>query len=429
MIAKVCVIGLGYIGLPTSLVFAKAGFDVTGVDVSEHVIKSLNNGIIHIEEPGIEEVYEEVRSKFAFRAQNVPEMADAYIIAVPTPVNGDHTANLDYVESATRSIVPYLRSGNVVIIESTIPPRTTNDVVAPILEDAGWRVGEEIYLAHCPERVLPGSIFRELVENNRIIGGYNRTSAERAASFYRTFVRGEIVLTTSTSAEMAKLMENTYRDVNIALANELTKASSLLGVDALEVIELANKHPRVNLHSPGPGVGGHCIAVDPYFIIEKAPSATPLMSVSRQINNSMPEFVVEQVEKLVPPFQGHSVAVFGLTYKGNVDDIRESPAVQVVNLLRKRGFQVKVHDPHVQPDHCPFRLHSAEDALNEAKCLIVLADHNEFRYINLDWLKGMQMPVVFDTKNCVKFAADSNVELYNFGNLHSLNNKETVAIR
>ncbi|MEF3302279.1 nucleotide sugar dehydrogenase [Paenibacillus sp. GYB003] len=429
MIGKICVVGLGYIGLPTSLVFAKAGFEVVGVDVSERVVKSLNAGVIHIEENGIEEIYEDVCSRYSFQAKNSPEMADAYIIAVPTPVNEDHTANLDYVVSATRSIVPYLRSGNVVIVESTIPPRTTDDVVAPILAEAGWRVGDEIYLAHCPERVLPGNIFRELIENNRIIGGYNPISAEKAASFYRAFVRGEIVLTSSTSAEMAKLMENTYRDVNIALANELTKVSSLLGVDALEVIELANKHPRVNLHSPGPGVGGHCIAVDPYFIIEKAPSATPLMSVSRQINNSMPEFVVEQVGKLVPPYEGHLIAAFGLTYKGNVDDIRESPALEVVHQLMKRGYKVRVHDPHVQPDHCPFRIHSAEEALNEARCLVILADHYEFRYIDPDWLKGMQTPVVLDTKHCVTFPSGTKAALFNYGNLHLLRNVEPMVLR
>lgn len=262
MTKKICVIGLGYIGFPTSLVFARAGFEVIGVDVSERVVSALNAGEVHIEENGLEEIFQDVRTNYAFKAQRHPEPADTYIIAVPTPVNADHTANVDYVVSATEAVLPYLRKGNTVIVESTIPPRTIDDVVAPVLTKAGWRVGEEIYLAHCPERVLPGRIFQELVENNRIVGGYNPQSAEKAAEVYRAFVKGEIILTSATSAEMAKLMENTFRDVNIALANELAKVSASIGVDALEVIGLANKHPRVNLHTPGPGVGGHCIAVD-----------------------------------------------------------------------------------------------------------------------------------------------------------------------
>ncbi|TMV47504.1 nucleotide sugar dehydrogenase [Paenibacillus mesophilus] len=426
---KVCVVGLGYIGLPTSLVFAKAGFEVVGVDVSDWVVQSLNAGATHIIENGIEEVFEEVRNEYKFKAQTTPESADAFIIAVPTPVNEDHTANLDYVVSATKSILPYLKAGNVVIVESTIPPRTTDDVVAPILAEAGWQVGSEIYLAHCPERVLPGSIFRELVENNRIVGGYNSISADKAADLYRTFVKGEIVLTYSTSAEMAKLMENTYRDVNIALANELAKASVELGVDALEVIQLANKHPRVKLHSPGPGVGGHCIAVDPYFIIEKAPWATPLMATAREINNSMPSFVVEQVEKIASPFQELPVAVFGLTYKGNVDDIRESPALAVVNLLRQRGYQVMAHDPHVHPDHCPIRLYSAQEALNGAHCLVVLADHNEFALLDENLLRNMHTPVILDTKNCLNVSGSSRATVYNYGNLHKIGLLEPVAAR
>jgi UDP-N-acetyl-D-mannosaminuronic acid dehydrogenase len=426
MSKKICVVGLGYIGLPTSLMFAKAGYEVVGVDVNERVVRSLNAGIIPIVENGIEEVFEEVCRQYSFRAQAEPASADAYIIAVPTPVNTDHSANLDYVTAAAHAILPYLQEGNIVIVESTIPPRTTEDIVAPILREAGWEVGHDIYLAHCPERVLPGNIFRELVENSRIIGGYDEASAEVAASYYRAFVKGEILLTSSTSAEMAKLMENTYRDVNIALANELAKASAVLGVNALEVIQLANKHPRVNLHSPGPGVGGHCIAVDPYFIIEKAPSATPLMALSRDINNSMPAFVVEQVEKLVPPFEGNPIAVFGLTYKGNIDDIRESPALTVVNLLKQRGYEVKAHDPHVQPDQCPLRLLPATKALDGAHCLVVLADHNEFRIIDDGWLRDMKYPLILDMKNCMRIPANSHVTLYNYGNLHRIGRLEPL---
>ncbi|PYI57193.1 nucleotide sugar dehydrogenase [Paenibacillus flagellatus] len=428
MFKKICVIGLGYIGLPSSLMFAKSGFEVVGVDTNEYIVQSLNNGNPHIEEKDLLEIFAEVRSHHSFRATTSPENADAFMIAVPTPVNADHSANLDYIVAATKSILPFLKAGDTVIIESTIPPGTTVEVVGKLIGNSGWHVGEEIYLAHCPERVLPGRIFRELVENNRIIGGFNIKSAQKAAELYRPFVQGEITLTSCASAEMAKLMENTFRDVNIALANELARISASVGVDALEVIQLANKHPRVNLHSPGPGVGGHCIAVDPYFIIEKAPNESKLMATARDINNRMPEYVVQQVEKLVPPYQGHPVAVFGLTYKGNVDDIRESPAIEVVNLLIQKGYIVKTHDPHVQPDHCPFRLHAPEEALEDAHCLIVLADHNEFRLIDDTWLVGMRTPTILDTKKCLEFGENSKVFHYHFGNLHVLKNREPATV-
>ncbi|EGL19357.1 MULTISPECIES: nucleotide sugar dehydrogenase [unclassified Paenibacillus] len=430
MTKKICVIGLGYIGFPTSLVFARAGFEVIGVDVSERVVSALNAGEVHIEENGLEEIFQDVRTNYAFKAQRHPEPADTYIIAVPTPVNADHTANVDYVVSATEAVLPYLRKGNTVIVESTIPPRTIDDVVAPVLTKAGWRVGEEIYLAHCPERVLPGRIFQELVENNRIVGGYNPQSAEKAAEVYRAFVKGEIILTSATSAEMAKLMENTFRDVNIALANELAKVSASIGVDALEVIGLANKHPRVNLHTPGPGVGGHCIAVDPYFIIEKAPELTPLMTASRAINNSMPAFVVEQTGKITPFHAGKRVAVFGITYKGNVDDIRESPALEVVHMLGENGFDVRVHDPHVLAELAPFPMFTAEEAVADAECLLILTDHNEFKALDLSLLSRMKSPVILDTKNCVESShvPQSAGKLYNYGNLHELSRVDTVAV-
>src|SRR5699024_3335451 len=264
-----------------------------------------------------------------------------------------------------RSIIPVLEKGNIVIVESTIPPRTTSDIVSPVLEEAGFNCGKDIHLAHCPERVLPGKILIELLENNRIVGGINSISAEKAADVYRTFVKGKVIETTAESAEMSKLMENTYRDVNIALANELTKISEGLNIDALEVISLANEHPRVNVHQPGPGVGGHCLAVDPYFIIEKDPENAKLISEAREINESMPEFVTEKVKQIVG--ENGKVAILGLAYKGNIDDIRESPSLKIYDSLERQGFNVEAHDPYVKQEQVDFKLSSFEDALRNSE--------------------------------------------------------------
>lgn len=425
MSKKICVIGLGYIGLPTSAVFAKAGYDVIGVDVNPIAIEMINQGKIHIEEVGLGELVKEVVEQGKLRASLQPTEADVYIIAVPTPHNADHTANLNYVIEATKSILPFLKKENVVIVESTIPPRTIDDVVAPILQGQGWNVGEEIYLAHCPERVLPGRILIELVENTRIVGGINKKSTQKAAEVYSSFVKGKILETTAVTAEMSKLMENTFRDVNIALANELAKISEKLGVNALEVIKLANHHPRVNLHLPGPGVGGHCLAVDPYFIIEKAPEQSLLISNARFINNSMPSFVVEQLSKIVPD-KNSKIAVLGITYKGNIDDVRESPAMTIVDLLGEYGYKVAVHDPHVHQEQVSFNLYSLEDAVRNAECILVLTDHNEFKQLDEQIIiDNAKRAVIFDTRNCVN-VQNKDIIYYNFNNLYELGILETV---
>ncbi|GLB58980.1 nucleotide sugar dehydrogenase [Cytobacillus sp. NCCP-133] len=418
---KICVVGLGYIGLPTSAMFAKTGFEVVGVDINENAVSLLNRGEIHIEELGLGELVKKVVREDRLRAATLPEHADVFIIAVPTPNYPDHTANLEYVKSATESILPFLKKGDVVIVESTIPPRTIDDFVAPIIQAEGWNVGVDIFLAHCPERVLPGRILIELVENTRIVGGINDISAQKAAQVYNSFVTGEIIVTSAVTAEMSKLMENTYRDVNIALANELAKISDKLGINALEVIELANRHPRVNLHQPGPGVGGHCLAVDPYFIIEKAPDESPLIINARRINNSMPEFVIRHVDKIVE--SGGKIAVFGLTYKGNIDDIRESPAMDVLSLLQERNYNLSIYDPHVKQAQVNFKLSTFDEAIDQADCILILTDHNEFK--GLDEVKihsKMRNPVIFDTKNCTNINSEA-IKYYNYGNLYEMSRK------
>ncbi|WHY16673.1 nucleotide sugar dehydrogenase [Peribacillus frigoritolerans] len=422
MMEKICVIGLGYIGLPTAAIFAKAGYEILGVDVNEKAINLINEGKIHIEEVGLPEVVKEVVLSGNLRASKTVEEADVFIISVPTPIHEDHTANVDYVTSATESILPYIKKGNVVIVESTIPPRTIDDVVAPLFEKSGWNVKEDIYLAHCPERVLPGRILIELVENTRIVGGYTPEAAHQAAEVYRKIVTGDVIETQAVTAEMSKLMENTYRDVNISLANELAKISAELGVNTLDVIKLANRHPRVNIHTPGPGVGGHCLAVDPYFIIEKAPELSPLIATARKINNSMPAFVLDCVKKLVN--SGGKIAVLGLTYKGNIDDVRESPAMEIVSLLSEHNFQVSVHDPHVNQNQVFFPLHNFKDAISGAECILVLTDHNEFNELDEKCIvMNMRRPIILDTKDCVKTYNDSIV-YYNFNNLYDvINNK------
>ncbi|MCF2132038.1 nucleotide sugar dehydrogenase [Strepomyces sp. STD 3.1] len=424
---KICVVGLGYIGLPTAAIFAKAGFNVVGVDVNENAISLINKGEVHLEEVGLPEVVKDVVHSGNLRASLNVEEADVYIIAVPTPIHEDHTANVDYVISATKSILPFVKKNDVVIVESTIPPRTIDDIVAPLFEEAGWNPREDVYLAHCPERVLPGRILIELVENTRIVGGYTKEAAYQAAQVYRQIVTGEVIETQAVTAEMSKLMENTYRDVNIALANELGKISAKLGVNALDVITLANRHPRVNIHTPGPGVGGHCLAVDPYFIIEKAPELSPLISNAREINNSMPDFVLQCVQSILD--KDAKIAVFGLTYKGNIDDVRESPAMEIVSLLADKGFDLSIHDPHVTENQVNFPLQTLEDAISNAECILVLTDHKEFEELDEDLIvSNMKNPVILDTKNCVNIVNDS-IAYYNFNNLFELiNSKKEVTV-
>lgn len=414
---KICVVGLGYIGLPTSAMFAQSGCEVLGVDVSELVVNTINHGHIHIEEPGLGEVVKEQVKKGTLRASLLPEKADAFIISVPTPNHDDEykSCDLTYVIAGIKKILPYIEAGNTVIVESTIAPKSMDDFVKPLFEENGYVAGENIYLAHCPERVLPGQILHELKYNNRIVGGITPACTEHAAKIYKIFVEGEIIKTEAKTAELSKCMENTFRDVNIALANELARISYELDINCLDVIRMANKHPRVNIHQPGPGVGGHCLAIDPYFICSKAPETARIIRLSRDTNKSMPRFVADRVQMLVKEIENPRIAAFGVTYKGNVDDVRESPSFEIVEILKKEGYQVRVYDPHVSnPEYVDL-----DTAVSGADLVLVLTDHNEYKNMDHKHISSMmRTPMLFDTRNMIKEQEGSGLTIINYGNLY-----------
>ena len=391
---KICVLGLGYIGLPTASTFATHGLRVIGVDVNPHVVNTLQNGEIHIHEPGLRTIVEAAVKSGNMTVSPAPEQADAFLIAVPTPFYEGQTneyegrkyrlADMRAVTSAAEAIVPCLRKGNLVVLESTSPPRTTIDLVAPILERSGLKAGTDFFLCYSPERVLPGQILRELIENARVIGGVTPESAKAGHDLYAIFVKGNIIETDATTAEMVKLMENTTRDVNIAIANEFARLAEKFGVDVWEAISLANLHPRINILSPGPGVGGHCISVDPWFFVEAAPELTPLIYHARQVNDGQPHFVVAKVKQAIGELKGKRIAALGLAYKPDVDDLRESPATEVVHLLQAEGAQVKVWEPFkpgatMQGTEMALSL---EDVLSEADLILLLVKHSEFLTLN-----------------------------------------------
>jgi UDP-N-acetyl-D-mannosaminuronic acid dehydrogenase len=374
---------MGYIGLPTACTFASHGLRVTGVDVNPRILDVLRNGDVHIQEPGLKSIVQEAFHSGHLQVGLAPVPADAFIIAVPTPINADKTADLSFVVSAAESIVPHLRPGNLIVLESTSPPRTTVDVVRPILERSGLRAGQGFYLAYSPERVLPGQILRELVENARVIGGIDPASAEAGRDLYSVFVRGEVVLTDATTAEMVKLMENTYRDVNIALANEFARLAEHFGVDVWQAITAANRHPRVKILQPGPGVGGHCISVDPWFLVEAAPELAGLVAKARSVNDEQPRYVVDLLRRELGSLAHRRIAVLGLTYKSDVDDVRESPAIEVVRLLAQEGAQLTVFDPLApQVALNAERVESLERAVSRAEVILLLVAHQALRAID-----------------------------------------------
>ncbi len=375
--SKICVLGMGYIGLPTASTFATQGVHVVGVDVNQQVVETLQNGGVHIHEPGLRTLFQAAIKSGNLIISAEPEEADAFIIAVPTPFKPDKKADLAYVISASEAIVPHLKPGNLVVLESTSPPRTTIDVVAPILEKSGLKAGDDFHLAYSPERVLPGQILRELIDNARVIGGIDKASSEAGRDLYAIFVRGEIICTTATTAEMVKLMENTYRDVNIAIANEFSRLAARFGVDVWEAIDVANHHPRVEILRPGPGVGGHCISVDPWFFVDAAPDLTPLIATARDVNDAQPQVVVDMVQNALGDISDKRIAVLGLAYKPDVDDLRESPAVEIANRLSESGADVVAYEPYKLDAEFPkFSVAQTLDAaLSGADGLVLLVAH------------------------------------------------------
>lgn len=412
---ELSVIGLGYIGLPTALLFASKGLDVTGVDINKAVVKKLNNKELHIEENGLQELLVQTIDSKNFKAATEVEHSDYYIVAVPTPHLEDNSCDVSFLKDAVMKLRNVIKKGDTIIVESTIGPRTMEDIVQPMIESFGFTVGKDIYLAHCPERVLPGKIVHEMIHNNRIIGGITEACAQKTIELYKQLVQGKLLETKASTAEMSKLMENTYRDVNIALANELVKISDNLDINALDVIKLANEHPRVNIHLPGPGVGGHCLAVDPYFIVASDPENSEIIANARRINNSMPKYVIEKVNSIMESIQGKKLTVLGLTYKGNIDDIRESPALDIYHELKlKSKYEVVAQDSHVQLDWVE---NDITKALENSDLALVLTDHNEYKEL-ANYVNGtMKQNIVFDTKNIVENTEE--IKYYNFNNIYS----------
>ena len=407
---QVCVIGLGYIGLPTAAIIARANCPVTGIDVSQNVVETINRGEIHIEEVDLDGLVRGVVQRGMLKASTEIAPADVFVIAVPTPFekDGNHTPDVSYVMSAATEVAGVLKKGDCIILESTSPVGTTEamrDLIAglrPDLKMPGLTdETPDISLAYCPERVLPGKILEELTHNDRSIGGITPRCARKALAFYKRFVRGTCVTTDARSAEMTKLVENAYRDVNIAFANELSMISDQMGLDVWEVIKLANRHPRVNILQPGPGVGGHCIAVDPYFTIHGAPDQSPLIRTGREVNDAKMHHVVEQASRLVAENPGVPVACLGLAFKANIDDFRESPARFVAaNIARQFGDRVKIVEPYAADLPLEFSGTGAElvdidFALENCGILIVLVDHDIFRVIPAEERLGA---LVYDTR-------------------------------
>ena len=378
---KICVIGLGYIGLPTAAVLGSRGYIIHGVEINPKAVETINSGKAHIVEPDLDILVRAAVTTGNLKAHTEPAASDIFMICVPTPLTKENKPQLDYVRSATKAIVPFLKPGNLVILESTSPPGTTEMIESIVIEESEFQKGE-IYFAHAPERVLPGKILREVVENDRIIGGIDDASTEKAAEFYSSFVTGKLLKTHCRTAETAKLVENAFRDTNIAFANELSLFCDKLDLDVWELIRLANHHPRVNILTPGPGVGGHCIAVDPWFLVDCEPEVTQLIRTAREVNESKPHWVVERVIVNAEKFKSPCIACLGLAYKPDIDDLRESPAVEIVESLLARGIgELKIVEPNLE-SHDKFELVPLDEALAAADIVLMLVGHKSFLSIS-----------------------------------------------
>ena len=404
----VCVIGLGYVGLPTAAVIANRGIEVVGVDTDDNVVEELGRGETHIVEPDLDILVRSAIASGNLTIRAKPVEADVFVIAVPTPFTDRRTANLEHLETAARDLAPVLKSGDLVVLESTSPVGTTGQLATWLAEaraDLSFPVdgGEtcDVHVAHSPERVLPGRVLLEVVDNERVIGGLTPACGERAKTFYATFVKGDCHVTDARTAELVKLAENAYRDTNIAFANEMANVCEELGIDVWSLVELANRHPRVNILRPGPGVGGHCIAVDPWFIVQTAPDSTPLIKTARDVNDGMPARVVRRIKAALGEQPGGPVACLGLAYKADIDDLRESPALDVIRLLAaETSVPMLIVEPNIESLPGDLALRDAtfcalDDALDAADIVVLLTDHNEFRSLERERLAGK---TVIDTR-------------------------------
>jgi UDP-N-acetyl-D-mannosaminuronic acid dehydrogenase len=381
---KVCFMGLGYIGLPTAIIAAKHGMQVTGVDINPEVVEKTNAGHLHVIEPGMEEMLRDVVASGALRASTTPEVCDAYFIVVPTPFDKNHEPDVSYVESATRTLIPLLKEGDLYVIESTSPVGTT-EIMTRIIGDERPELEGKIYIAYCPERVLPGNVIYELIHNDRVIGGLNPESTEKAITFYSQFVQGTLHKTNARTAEMCKLTENSSRDVQIAFANELSLICDKAGINVWELIDLANNHPRVNILQPGCGVGGHCIAVDPYFITADFPMESKIISTARGINNYKSFWCVEKVKNTILEYERNhqqkpTVAMMGLAFKPNIDDLRESPAQYITTKVMQicNHSDILIVEPNIK-SHPVFKLTDYKEAYEKAHIIVFLTAHDPFK--------------------------------------------------
>jgi UDP-N-acetyl-D-mannosaminuronic acid dehydrogenase len=384
---RVCVLGMGYIGLPTACFFAKAGFRVIGVDINEKRVVGLQKGKLPFQENGLPDLFRKARKNTVFTS--VIEPANIFIIAVPTPLTKDKKCELSHVISAARMIASVLENGNLIVLESTVSPLTCANTLKSIFD----KTGKRYFLSHCPERAIPGGTLYEMEHDDRVVGGIDLQSTKRTVDLYRSFVKGNMYETDATTAEVVKVSENTYRDVNIAFANELARICENLEVNVWEAIKLANLHPRVNIHWPGPGVGGHCIAIDPWYLTEQYPQSK-IIKQARILNDSMPEFVVKKFEK-----EGdkriHKVGIFGVAYKKNIDDPREAPAGYIVQLLEKKAYTVRCADPYVK--NFQKKLYRQNDVLSWADAVILVTDHDLYK--NINFARYPNIKLVYDTRN------------------------------
>ena len=406
----VSIIGLGYIGLPTAAVLASKDIKVVGVDVSQYVVDTINQGKIHIVEPGLDTLVREAVQKNHLKAVINPEKADVFMIAVPTPFKGNHEPDLSYIRLAAKAIAPMLEKGNLVILESTSPVGTTEKMMTWMREErldlsfpefGNNNFIADIAVAHCPERVLPGQVVRELIENDRIIGGVTDYCAKQAKDLYKVFVDADCLLTDCRTAELSKLVENSFRDVNIAFANELSLICDKLGINVWKLIELANHHPRVNILQPGPGVGGHCIAVDPWFIVDSSPDEAKLIRTARLVNDNKPNFVLGKIDKAVKAIGKNKsdlkIACLGLSFKPDIDDLRESPALSIAGKIGLMGFsELFLVEPNISsiPDKLKgesISITSADKAIKAADIVVLLVDHTPFKKMDLEVLSGKQI--------------------------------------